>query len=88
MIVEAVGANGRWAAVCQARKDTDGDGKIAVRYGPRGELAGDAMRSYFVLGGGKGEPIDAVAAHDRAGRYVVLETKKRLVFLDHRALFT
>lgn len=81
-IVEAVGANGRWVALCQARDDTDGDGRLAVHYGPRGELVGDSMRSYFVLGPGPGEAIDALLAYDGSGRHVVLSVKERLVLVD------
>jgi hypothetical protein len=82
VIVESVGANGRWAALCQAREDTDGDGKLAVRYGPRGELVGDSMQSYFVLGSGPGEAVDALAAEDVSGRHVVIAEQGRLLLVD------
>jgi hypothetical protein len=68
--------------VCQAREDTDRDGKLAVRYGPRGELEGDAMRSYFVLGAGPGEAIDGLAAYDPTGRYVVVVVDGKLWLID------
>jgi hypothetical protein len=82
VIVESVDPGGRWAALCQAREDTDGDGKLAVRYGPRGELVGDSMQSYFVLGSGPGNAIDALAAEDSSGRYVVIVEQGRLLLVD------
>ncbi|MBN1612739.1 MAG: hypothetical protein JW940_39315 [Polyangiaceae bacterium] len=82
VVVESVGASGRWAALCQAREDTDGDGKLGVHYGPRGEFVGDRMQSYFVLGSGPGEAIDALAAQDSSGRHVVIAQQGRLLLVD------
>jgi hypothetical protein len=85
VIVESAGASGRWVALCQAREDTDGDGKLAVRYGPRGEFVGDSMQSYFVLGSGPGEAIDALALEDSSGRHVVIAQQGRLLLVDTEA---
>lgn len=82
VLVEVASPNGRWASLCQAREDTDRSGRVEVRYGPRGELLGDALESYFVLGAGPGEPIDGVAAYDPTGRHVVLVVNQELILVD------
>jgi len=82
VVLEKAAADGRWAALCQAREDTDGDGKVAVTLGPRGELGGDDMRSYFVGAGGAGEPIDGFVGSDAADRFVALIRERRLIVID------
>jgi hypothetical protein len=77
VVLEKAAIDGRWAVLCQAREDTDGDGKVAVSLGPRGELVGDAMRSYFISAGGAGEPIDVFVGSDAANRFVALIRDRR-----------
>jgi hypothetical protein len=82
LTVEAVGTDGGWTCFCQARADTDGDGRVEVRVGPRGELSGDRLERYFALGSGEGEPIEELAAVDPTGRWVVLRRAGKLVLFD------
>ena len=70
----------RWAAICEARRDDNGDGKLQVVVMQHGDTAGDQLRPYFVLGSGKGTEIDDVVASDRDGRWVVT-TKDMCVHL-------
>lgn len=81
---EAAGSDGSWVALCQARRDTNGDGHVAVHVGKRGKLSGDRMQSYLVLGDGKGEAIDELAAYDPTGRWLVVMQHGRLVLIDSR----
>lgn len=48
LLLEASANDGRWLAICQARKDSDGDGKRAVSFGPRGEARGDALERFLI----------------------------------------
>ncbi len=83
IIVEATSADGRWAAVCQARTDTNGDGKIEVSIcGHHGEPCGDRLRMYLSYGDRAEEEIDNYAAADPTGRYVVVVRKLRLSLVD------
>jgi hypothetical protein len=82
VLLAAADPERRWLALCQAREDSDGDGAITVTVGMQGELGGDALRGYFVLGGGPGEPIDSFAGADPTGRHVALVQNGRLWLLD------
>lgn len=82
LVVQAVAPDGHWVAICQARADTTGDGKLEVKVGRHGDLSGDAMDSFFVRGDGQGTPIDAFAGADRSGRYVVVARGGSLVLID------
>ncbi len=82
---EAAGSDGSWVALCQARGDTNGDGRVAVEVGKRGELSGDRMQSYLVLGDGEGEAIDELAAYDPTGRWLVVAEHGSLILIDSRS---
>lgn len=62
----------RWVAFCQARKDTNGDGKVAVEVGTQGELSGDRLEGYFAESSPEGFAIEAFGGADPSGRYVAL----------------
>lgn len=81
-MLQAIPRDGHWAAICQARADTNGDGKISVSVGRHGDMHGDAMEPYFVRGDGAGKPIDAFVGADRSGRWVVLARAGALWLLD------
>jgi hypothetical protein len=85
VVIEAVSPDGDWMAICQARADTDGDGKIKVMVGHHGDMQGDAMQAYLVRGAGPGEPIDALVAHDPSGRFAVIARRGELVLIDTAA---
>src|SRR5689334_22606331 len=78
----AVPPSGTWAVMCQARIDTNGDGKIEAYYELHGELAGDDMTAFLVDGDGRETPIDNVLARDPTGRYLVVELAKAPVLID------
>lgn len=70
-----------WAVLCEARKDTNKDGRIAVNPGFNG-LYGDQMAAFLVQGQGKGVAIEDLLAADPAGRFLVIVRKGRLWLLD------
>lgn len=59
-ILRRVDPDERWMALCQARSDTDGDGKIEFHVGHHGATYGDRLDQYLILGGGPGTLIDAL----------------------------
>lgn len=78
----AVGRTGRYLAYCAARKDSNGDGKLEVRVGSAGALAGDTLAPELLLGGGEPEPIEDLLAQDPSGRYVVTRQDKKVLLRD------
>ena len=83
-LVEAVDPAGRWIVVCQAREDTDHDGKVETFVGYHGNPYGDDLMPFLVVGGGPGTPLDRVIAVDPASRYVVGTPKGRVTLFDTR----
>jgi hypothetical protein len=81
VVVEAASADGRWTVLCQAREDTDRDGRISVTIGARGELLGDKMQSYYVEGSGAGFPIDQFLGSD-GSRLIAMVRDGRLSIID------
>lgn len=78
----AVAPDGRWIAACQARSDTDGDGKVAVQVGHHGDLRGDATHLYLFQGHGEGERIDSLEAQDPQGRWLTTVEEGSLTLRD------
>jgi hypothetical protein len=78
-------ADGSWAALCQAREDTDGDGQVSVGVGFHGDLFGDRMEPYIVLGAGTGVPIEDFVASDPTDRHIVVRHEGCLLLVDTRA---
>ncbi|MCY1040545.1 hypothetical protein OV208_04350 [Corallococcus sp. bb12-1] len=74
--------DGRWLLSCQARTDTDGNGRIQIFFGNHGEIFGDAVRMYLFLEPGAGIPIDALLATDPTGRFLALVRNGTLLLLD------
>ena len=72
----------RWAAICEARQDDDGNGKLQVVVMQHGDTGGDQLRPYLVLGGGKGAEIDDFVASDLGGRWVVTTKDMCLHLVD------
>jgi hypothetical protein len=77
--------SGDWVALCQAREDTDADGKLRVRVSGHGEAAGDRLKPFFVERGGEGFAIDAFVGGDPTGRFVAFVQKGHLVLRDIHA---
>ena len=82
LIFQDVSPDGSWVYLCQARSDTDGDGKIEVHFGHHGEAYGDEIRPYLVLGSGPGYPVDDVLDSDPTGRYVAVREGPCLSLID------
>lgn len=80
--VMASAPDGQWLLVCQARKDTDKDGKLGVSFGHHGELFGDDPEPYLIRGAGPGESLGEVAGVDPARRYIVVVRGKAMELLD------
>jgi len=80
--VQAVSAAGNWVAFCQARADSDGDGKVEVKIGPRGELGGDALSGFLGLPNGETLDIDDLVSSDLAGKYVIYVRGGRTLLAD------
>lgn len=81
-ILRAFDKQERWMALCQARKDTDGDGKVEVHTGHHGDMYGDDMALHLILGGGEGTPIDGLPAVSKDGRYLAVLRDKQLWLVD------
>ncbi len=82
VLLRAAAADGGWAVLCQARTDTDGDGRVSVEVAARGTLSRDRLDTYLVEGSGAGEPIDTFVGADPRGRYLVFERAGRLILRD------
>jgi hypothetical protein len=81
----AAAGDGSWVAFCQARNDTDADGHIEVHGGPQGELTGDRLENYLVLGAGLGERIDELLAFEPSGRFLAVKRHEQLLLIDSHA---
>jgi len=79
-----VAPDGAWFVVCQARVDTNSDGKLEVFQLTPGDLGGDEVREYLVLGSGPGWGIDEVLGADPSGRYVAVREGACLEIVDSR----
>src|SRR5687767_8392750 len=81
-VLEYASPTGDVIVMCQARADTNGDGKVEVTIGHHAEPHGDRMRPYLCLGPGPGEEIDEFVAGSPTGRHVVVVQKGRLLAVD------
>lgn len=82
-VVPDVDPAGRWALVCQARQDTDGNGWVSFSIGSHGVIEGDEASLYLVRGSGHGERIRGLIARDNSGRWLVVgDERERIVLLD------
>ncbi len=81
LLVERVSPDGRWLSVCQARRDSTGDGQATVRVGARGELLGHDFARYLLT---PGEELahEGVLGADASGRFVLLMQQGALVLWD------
>jgi hypothetical protein len=82
ILAEAAAPDGRWVSVCQARRDTTGDGAIDVMIGHHGDTLGDEMTPYLIVGGGAGHPFDELIDHAPSGRYVAVREGPCLSLVD------
>ncbi len=82
IVLQTAATDGRWVVACQAREDTDGDGKLEVRYGQHGDTRGDALAPYLFLEPGEGERLDDFLTADPTDRYLVVVRGGSLRLLD------
>ncbi|MBK9033151.1 MAG: hypothetical protein IPL61_18085 [Myxococcales bacterium] len=72
---------GRWAIVCQQRRDTDHDG--VIRFQQEAHFAlGDRPAAYLVIGGGPGLELETVNAISPTGDHAVVGIDRAVVLLD------
>lgn len=82
-LFQGAAPDGRWLLACQAREDSNGDGRIEAAFDGHGDLVGDAMQEYLFLEPGPGMPISNVLASDPpTRRHLVLVRDGKLVLLD------
>ncbi len=80
VVVLAASYAGNWVALCQAPRDTNGDGLVQVWVDRQhGTLYGDAMEPSLALGDSPPERIDALVGAHPSGRYVAFVARGRLV---------
>jgi hypothetical protein len=77
----ASAASGRWVVACQARVDSDGDGRTRVVVGTD-SLDGDDMVPYLFRGGGDGEAIDGWIARSPDDRWLLVLRGGALTLID------
>jgi hypothetical protein len=77
-----VGPGGRFLVYCAARVDTDENGRLEVRVGAAGALAGDQLRPELAIGGKPPELIDDLLGYDDSGRYVVVRIARVVSLVD------
>lgn len=82
VLLRAASPSGSWLALCQAREDTDRDGKIKVSVEEHGELSGDHLQTYLVRGGGLGEAIDRFLGQSPDGRFISIQRAGRVLLID------
>ena len=73
--------NGRWFVVCQAREDTDDNGRLEVTRDFH-SWYGDQLVPYLVLGAGPGAAIDYPAAHSKDGAWLAVVRGGGLELVD------
>lgn len=83
---ESAAGDGSWVVYCQARKDSNSDGRIEARVGPGGELIGDALTRWFSLGSGHEVAIDDVLARSEDDSRALLRMQGRLFLLENQEL--
>ncbi|AKI99204.1 hypothetical protein [Archangium gephyra] len=82
ILFQRAAKDGRWLIACQAREDTNGDGKLEVIFGRHGDTFGDRLAPYLFLEPGEGERLDDFLAADPTGRYLVVVRGGSLRLLD------
>jgi hypothetical protein len=76
-----VSDDGRWAILCQARVDTDHDGKLETTYDIH-HTGGDTLEAYLVLGSGAGMAIEHRAAQSANGEWLAVVRGGKLELIE------
>ncbi len=74
--------DGHWLVVCQARRDTNHNGRIDVWWEIHGEAGGDAMDAFLIDERGRETALDNVLAVDPTGRYLAVVEHGASVLID------
>ncbi len=83
LLVHGIARDGRWCLLCQARRDTNGDGRTEVDIYPRhGNLSGDELKPYVVVGSGDGWESDEFLAADPTSRYLAMREGACMSLVD------
>lgn len=84
IVVDQLAADGSWLVICQARHDTDGDGKIQVGFGMHGDAWGDRLDPYLVFGSGPGMAIDRFVTRSADGAWFSVIRDGKLALYEAR----
>jgi hypothetical protein len=76
---------GGWVYACQAREDTNGDGRLESRPLEEAPRRGDELVPYLFLGPGEGERIDLLLSASPSGRHVAIIREGAVRLLDTHA---
>lgn len=71
-----------WVVACQARRDTDGDGRESIIVDMHGEAFGDELKPFLMTVPGPGQPIDLYLGSSSTKQYVAFLSKKRLILFN------
>ncbi len=82
LMMLAARPDGRAIVVCQARRDSDGDGRVDTRHLSPGGLFGDELAPYLIIGAGAGQELDVLHAVDPGARRLVATSAGALVLID------
>ncbi len=82
--LEGVASDGRWVALCQARRDSDADGKLSVSFAAHGDAHGDALER-FLVAPSEELAIDALLTSSADGRYALVLQRGALVLWDQQS---
>jgi hypothetical protein len=77
-----IGSRGRWVVACQARVDTDGDGRLEIPTGYGGHGGDDLVPYLFRDGTGEGSPLDGYLDRSSDGRWIVVIRDGKLAVVD------
>jgi PQQ-like domain len=84
LLFQEVASDASWVGVCQARQDTNHDGSVSVMLGHHGDVLGDEMQPYLIVGSGAGLGVDEFLGSDPTGRYVAVRQGACLDLIDTR----
>jgi hypothetical protein len=82
VVMVAAAPDTSWLVYCQAREDTNGDGRVSVGVGYHGDLLGDRMVAWYAGPDGREVQLDDYVGADPSGRHVALIRHGRLLLID------
>lgn len=82
LVFEAAAPDARWISVCQARSDTNDDGRVSATFSERGVWVGDRMQRYLQFASGEEQLIDELLLSSADGRWLVLRLDQHVELYD------